>query len=53
MTVKLIIIVVAAAAFGWGFSEIVEQSSDPLRPDANRYACDQWAGGDCARQFER
>ncbi len=53
MTIKLFIIVLVAAAFGWGFSELVEQSDNTLRPENGRYACEQWSGNDCTRQFER
>lgn len=53
MAIKLVAITLIAAAFGWGFSELVEQSSDTVRPESGRYTCEQWAGNDCGRQFER
>ena len=53
MAIKLAAIILLAVGFGWGFSELVEQSEDTLRPESGRYTCDQWAGSDCGRQFER
>ena len=53
MTVKIIIIALSAAAFGWGLSSLVEHSEQSLPPGVPQSTCDEWAGGDCASRFER
>lgn len=53
MTVKLILIALGAAVFGWGLSSFVEHTSQTIRPENARLACQDWDGSGCARQFER
>ncbi|MEO3386354.1 hypothetical protein [Mesorhizobium sp. CAU 1741] len=53
MTVKLIIIMLTAAAFGWGFSNLVEHSDQSMRPGMPQNTCDEWQGDDCSTQFDR
>jgi hypothetical protein len=53
MTIKLILIALGAAAFGWGFSAFVEHTSQTIRTDNARVACQEWSGNDCSLSFER
>lgn len=53
MTVKLLLIVAFAAAFGWGFSSLVQHSELAIGPEGQRVACEQWAGNECAQRFVR
>lgn len=53
MVLKLLTIVVCAAAFGWGFSALVRHSEQAIGPEGQRVACEQWAGEECSRQFLR
>lgn len=53
MVTKLIIIMLAAAAFGWGLSTLVHHSEQTLRPGTTPSACNEWTGSGCATQFER
>ena len=49
MKYRLILIAVAAAAFAWGFSALVEHDERTIRPEATRLACSDRTGGGCAR----
>lgn len=55
MTLKILLIVLGAAAFGWGFSELVEHSDQIGIRDAQRasLACQDWMGDSCERTFQR
>ena len=53
MTTKLIIIVLAAAAFGWAFSELVEHSGQSGAVGDPGFACNDWAGNDWSTQVVR
>ncbi|WP_161601179.1 hypothetical protein [Neoaquamicrobium microcysteis] len=53
MTTKLILIVFAAAAFGWGFSALVEHADQTVRPDNPRVACNEWSSEGCMPSMER
>ena len=49
MTFKIILIALTAAAFGWGFSALVEHADQTIRPDNPPVACTDRAGEGCAR----
>lgn len=53
MTTKIILILLGAAAFGWGFSELVEHSGNAIRSPDSSAACQKWNGTDCERTFQR
>ncbi|WP_198476461.1 hypothetical protein [Aquamicrobium zhengzhouense] len=54
MTLKILLIIAGAAAFGWGFSEIVEHSDNSIRSSQDAgLNCQDWASGSCERTFER
>lgn len=53
MTTKLILIVLAAAAFGWGFSALVQHSDRAIRPENARLACQDWTADGCASPSRR
>lgn len=53
MTLKLLLIVAGAIAFGWGFSTLVKHSGEAIGPEGQRATCEQWAGTDCNQQFAR
>lgn len=53
MKLKLLLIVLAAAAFGWGFSTLVERTDQTIRPQNAKLACQDWAGNGCARPTGR
>jgi len=53
MKFRLIVIALCAAAFAWGFSELVRHSDGSMRSDSVKLACQDWAGDGCARTFER
>lgn len=53
MTIKLIIIALVAASFGWGFSALVENKDQTMRSENARVACQDWDGDGCGQMFER
>lgn len=53
MTYKMILIAVAAAAFAWGFSTLVEYGDRTVRPENARLACSDWSGDGCPRSASR
>ena len=53
MTTKIILILLGAAAFGWGFSSLVRHSELAIGPEGQRVACEQWAGNECSNRFVR
>jgi hypothetical protein len=50
MTLKIILIAVSAAAFGWGFAALVEHTDKTIRPENPPVACADRAGEGCARR---
>lgn len=53
MKTKLILIALVAAAFGWGFSALVEHADQTIRPENARVACADWSGDGCVRSVDR
>lgn len=53
MKTKLILIAVAAAAFGWGFAFLVEHSDQTIRSENPRATCQEWSGTNCVRVAQR
>jgi hypothetical protein len=53
MTLKILLIFAGAAAFGWGFSELVEHSDGNVRSQGAGLACQEWNSGSCERSFQR
>jgi len=53
MTTKLILIALMAAAFGWGFAEVVERAGDPIRQDSSWTTCQDLGGNACSRMVDR
>ena len=47
MKLKLVAIALIAAAFGWGFSMLVEHKGRSISPENARLACQEWSGGGC------
>jgi hypothetical protein len=53
MKVKLIVILLAAAGFGWGFSALVQHADQTIKPENAKVACNSWSGDGCARPIDR
>ena len=53
MKTRLILIVLAVAAFAWGFSALVEHSGQTMRPESAGVPCEDWTGEDCAARLRR
>lgn len=53
MKIRLIVIMLAAAAFAWGFAALVERSDPMMRLDDPGFACDEWAGEGCNGRVRR
>lgn len=49
MTYRIIFIAMAAVAFAWGFSTLVEHKVPPMHPDSTHIACSGWSGDNCTR----
>lgn len=49
MTYRILFIAMAAVAFAWGFSTLVEHRDRPMRSDNTQIACSGWPADNCVR----